>query len=46
MLYGPLLRAGLESTIAVRDCLLLELNWRATRADAATAARTAAGGQK
>ena len=46
VLYGPLLRAGLESTTAVRDCLLLELNWRTTRAVVATAARTTPGGRK
>jgi hypothetical protein len=35
VLYGPLLRAGLESTATVRDCLLLELSWRAARTAAA-----------
>lgn len=37
VLYGPLLRCGLESTAAVRECLLTELNWRTDRTAAATA---------
>jgi hypothetical protein len=32
VLYGPLLEAGLESTTSIRECLLLELSWRAARA--------------